>query len=727
VAAKLSGLAYPGRVETVSGKLRFETTLERGSLAFRAARPARLVLAGLAPDWLHGLGLPAPAAALLERGVNLILEARGKVDRNGLAGPVSLTVKTPGGAELEASTELAVEFDPDLAIAHLNLDALRVAARRVLLPGFRLRELHAAGALAGAPPALAGELDLRLDAENIALQALHAAGAEVVLPVALEATPGAVALRLTGPGRVNFNELGDGETVQLAALVAAVSEAELAHAAGVFDHTAKLVFAPSQAHLIGAGGDLVVELAPGPLRLQGSWSPGEPYRGELRLEPSSLTLPARNLVAEGLTAKLALGAAPEGLAAELILGMISHRAEAPLFAPLGGRLTARGDDRAVTFEGHLGDRGGAARLAIAGRHDLVQGRGAVKLTLDPLGFAPGALQPAALAPPLANLRQVTGRLRARAEVAWSPEGLTSGATVAVDDLSFESDAAEVRDLDLSLTLSSLMPPASAPGQRLTIGRIDPGVALDEAALSFQIHPGDPPRLGIEQGQVRLSGGHVRLHDLLLDPAATRLELPLEIAGLDLAELFRTLDIEGLSGSGRLSGRIPIAFEGAAVTIAKGRLAAEAPGTLRFESEPARQALAAAGESAELMLRALQDFRYDELSLAGRLSISLQRQPGGRDRPLDGCAEPGLQPVEPRAPAVLAAKPRLNRRSTGRGNGLVITTLSATAWASRRSAVGPGGQDETLEPDTRNRRRPAPVARRLVPGRRARRLRADGQG
>jgi hypothetical protein len=121
-------------------------------------------------------------------------------------------------------------------------------------------------------------------------------------------------------------------------------------------------------------------------------------------------------------------------------------------------------------------------------------------------------------------------------------------------------------------------------------------------------------LGIERGRIGLSGGRVLLRDLLLDPAAPRLDLPLEVAGLDLAKLFRILDIAGLSGSGQLSGRIPITLEGETVTIANGRLAADAPGTLRFESAQARQALAGAGESAELMLRALQDFRYDELSL-----------------------------------------------------------------------------------------------------------------
>ena len=621
VAVELPGLTYPGRIETVSGKLRFEGTLEDGNLGFRAAGTARLSLAGLAPDWLRGLGLPEPVVPLLERGVSLLLDGRGKGDRNGLAGPVSLTLRTPGGAELDATSQIGIEVGPDLAIERLNLDQLRVTARRVPLPGFRLREFHAAGTLAGTPPTLGGALELRLGATDIAVQALRAAGAQAVLPVALELTPGTVSLRLTEPGRVTFDQVSYGETVRLAALAVAVPEGEFTLAAGVLDHAATLAFAPSQARLIRAGGDLVVALAPGPLRIQGSWSPGAPYRGTLRLESSIASLPARNLLAEGVEANLTLsavpgaGAAPVGLAAEVILDSLSHRAEAPVFAPLDGRLTLRGDGETVTFGGRIGDRAGAARLAIAGRHDLATGRGAATLALDPLAFAPGGLQPAALAPPLAALREVTGGLRAQAEMAWSAEGFTSGAVLAVQDLSFDSDAAEVRDLDLALTLTSLTPPASAAGQRLTIGRVDPGVALDQVALRFQIHPGDPPRLGIERGQFRISGGRVLLRDVLLDPAAPRLDLPLEFEGLDLAELLRILDIDGLSGSGRLSGRIPIVIEGETVTIANGRLAAEAPGTLRFESARAREVLAAAGESAELMLRALEDFRYDELSLA----------------------------------------------------------------------------------------------------------------
>jgi len=616
LAVTLSGLAYPGRAETVAGRLRLAGTLEDGALTFRTLVPLRLVLAGLAPDWLRSLGVPEPAVPLLERGISLFIEADGTGDRGGLAAPVSVTLKTPGGAELTATSDLRLELGPDLAIERINLDRLRVTARRLPLPGFRLREFQAVGALAGTPPSFTGALELRLDAADIAIQALRAGTAQAVLPVALEVAPGKISLQLTEPGRISLDEVHYGGTIRLTALAAAVPEGAISFANGVLDHRTTLNLAPFQARI---GGEAVVELTPGPLRTQGRWSPGAPYRATLFLEPSTATLPARNLVAEGVEAKLSLGPGPTALTAQVTLGALTHRAEAPVFAPLSGDLNLRGEGATLTFEGRIGDRAGAARLAITGRHDIESSRGAARLALDPLAFVPGGLQPAALAPSLAALHGVTGGLVAEAELAWGAEGLTSSAEIAVENLSFDSDAVTVRDLDFALTLLSLTPLASAPGQRLTIGVLDPGVPLEEVALRFQIHPGDPLRLGIELGQVRLSGGRVLLRDVLLDPAAPRLELPLDIEGLDLAELLRILDIDGLSGSGRLSGRIPIAIaiggEDNTVTIANGRLAAEAPGTLRFESEGAGQALAAAGESADLMLRALRDFRYDELSLA----------------------------------------------------------------------------------------------------------------
>jgi hypothetical protein len=84
--------------------------------------------------------------------------------------------------------------------------------------------------------------------------------------------------------------------------------------------------------------------------------------------------------------------------------------------------------------------------------------------------------------------------------------------------------------------------------------------------------------------------------------------------IDLEVLFDQIQVEGLTGNGRVSGSIPITFEGSQITIRNSHLVAEAPGVLHFQSDKASQLLAGAGKEMDWLLQALQDFHYSELSL-----------------------------------------------------------------------------------------------------------------
>ena len=70
----------------------------------------------------------------------------------------------------------------------------------------------------------------------------------------------------------------------------------------------------------------------------------------------------------------------------------------------------------------------------------------------------------------------------------------------------------------------------------------------------------------------------------------------------------------MSGTGSLDGRVPARFSQGRLTIAGGNLSARAPGTLRYLPQKLPTEVTAAGESVDLALRALSDFRYDRLSL-----------------------------------------------------------------------------------------------------------------
>ena len=65
--------------------------------------------------------------------------------------------------------------------------------------------------------------------------------------------------------------------------------------------------------------------------------------------------------------------------------------------------------------------------------------------------------------------------------------------------------------------------------------------------------------------------------------------------------------------------IPLEVFGSELRIADASLSNRGQGVLRFRSEAASRALAAGGEPVELMLRALEDFRYEELKLSANTS------------------------------------------------------------------------------------------------------------
>ena len=119
---------------------------------------------------------------------------------------------------------------------------------------------------------------------------------------------------------------------------------------------------------------------------------------------------------------------------------------------------------------------------------------------------------------------------------------------------------------------------------------------------------------IGQFQSGFAGGTLSIAPTVLDSEAAGSQATINVAQVDLAALLSAVGLDGISGTGRLSGVIPVEIAGNAVGISGGRLAAAGPGVLRIRSEAAKRALAQGGEEVALMLRALENFRYEELTL-----------------------------------------------------------------------------------------------------------------
>jgi hypothetical protein len=121
-------------------------------------------------------------------------------------------------------------------------------------------------------------------------------------------------------------------------------------------------------------------------------------------------------------------------------------------------------------------------------------------------------------------------------------------------------------------------------------------------------------LNIEKASLELAGGEVALGPTRFDPAAARQQVELQVREVDLGALLALAEIDGLSGTGRLQGKIPVVMEEGAVIIAGARLDAAGPGRLAYSPTAPPSGMQAAGETMALVLSALGDFRYDRLWL-----------------------------------------------------------------------------------------------------------------
>ncbi len=312
--------------------------------------------------------------------------------------------------------------------------------------------------------------------------------------------------------------------------------------------------------------------------------------------------------------------ATEKIQFSLPILQFSHMAATPLFAPL--RLRGRGDLTGGRLGFNLSAFLDVPALSqnlvnVTGQHRLDDGSGRASVKIPELNFAPGVLEPADIASALALLQKVTGQVSGQSDLSWSPSGYSASGRLRLSDLALATDTLSVRGITTDLQLSSLLPPRTASPQTVKAARISSGVVLENPHITFSIADASkdaPPVVIIHKIAAEFIGGNISISELRADPEATTHRFTLDLDNLDLQQVFALVELEGVSGTGKLSGKIPLSITGDDVVISDGQLTSSAPGILRFRSAKARQALAGGGEQVDLLLRVLDDFHYNRLSL-----------------------------------------------------------------------------------------------------------------
>ncbi len=379
--------------------------------------------------------------------------------------------------------------------------------------------------------------------------------------------------------------------------------------------------------LSGAGVSVAGIASTGPVRING------------RLRPSPRGLNAEVAV-EALRADEALGLALPSAAFDGVLDVTEVR------AGLTGRLTAGAIGVDVSLQADPAARTGEARIALP------------ETALSDLA---GLLREVAL-PEGATLPD--GNVSVSSDMLFG-NGLSASLDIALQNGGVAMPELALSGINTDLHLDELFPPRTGEPQEIRIALLSGPTDMRDMLLRFELQQDAGETIARILGlHGTLLGGQMAMRpfDLRVDETSRRIDVDLK--GIDMAAVVDLAGLEDFILTGSLSGTLPVEIVGEnGVVVRQGKLVADGPGALRLDGNVLRGILGQqGGEEIDLMIRTLEDFRYD------LLEISL-------DKPLEG-ETTMLVTLGGLNPAVLDGHPfRFNISVSGDADRLLATILT----------------------------------------------------
>lgn len=284
----------------------------------------------------------------------------------------------------------------------------------------------------------------------------------------------------------------------------------------------------------------------------------------------------------------------------------------PLFQPM--RLA---NVNAIVRQGHV-DANGDIVLESQSRqlasftawHDIDDGVGAAHVTAPSITFNE-ALQPYQITETARGVvENVRGPASAVADISWSRRHIDARGVVGLNGVSFATATLPiVEDVRGVIAFDDLFALTTPPGQQVSIGLVNPGIAVRNGQLRFQLLP--EQRIAIEHAAFQFAGGELAMQPATVTLGQEETRIVLTLSDIDARDLIATLNIPDLEATGRLEGAFPLLLTARTAFVENGVLhALPGGGTLSYVGDAGQ----AASGVTRIAFDALRGFRYDQLAL-----------------------------------------------------------------------------------------------------------------
>ncbi|MGV6801641.1 MAG: intermembrane phospholipid transport protein YdbH family protein [bacterium] len=310
-------------------------------------------------------------------------------------------------------------------------------------------------------------------------------------------------------------------------------------------------------------------------------------------------------------------------------------------------------DGLLSVQDQMAEFSGALRLhadkeevvlgKVSGSHNLDLAQGGAMVQLGPMQFTQNSPQPNEIIPALKGfVEKARGKAGGQLVINWSDHGLEASGNFSLDGLSFLGPVQAITKtagIYLDTQLISVMPITTRGRQLAKINLIDmDALKLTDGEVEYEVQGDDILRL--YRAEWPWFGGRLGVYDAAIPLDGSLAHVSMRVDGIDLSELFEFLDIEGLSGSGKLAGELPIIFEEGEARIVNGVVKTIEGGVLQFEDKSIEQAADAYGPAGQLAFDTLTNFSFTNFtatidgSLAGDVKINILME-GTNDEVISG--------------------------------------------------------------------------------------------
>ncbi|MDF1747638.1 MAG: YdbH domain-containing protein [Alphaproteobacteria bacterium] len=272
-------------------------------------------------------------------------------------------------------------------------------------------------------------------------------------------------------------------------------------------------------------------------------------------------------------------------------------------------------DGTLTVDGPISLAEGRVTASLSASHTPA-GISHITLKAAPIQFGPenlalGDVVPAATLNADQKLPLVTGQIDAELDMTLTQAGQSGDLTIALDNVGVMDAEIGPKSINGTVLFDMSSPGATQGIQKLTGILSAPGLPDMPTAITFSI---DPSRVvQIKEATLDLFDGEIALIDAQLDPAEVSLNGTLRLRRVDLQQALQHLEIEGVEGTGKISGLMPVRVTQGDIILNDGSLAAEGGGVLKIDNETVNQALSSDQQEVQLLSETLKDFHYDGLT------------------------------------------------------------------------------------------------------------------